>query len=142
MRRHDDDIAQLTGLVLQARQAELRAVATEEAALRRALAALEERRHAGALRDPDHMEARSIGADVAWRGWMEAKRAEMNRQLALVLARKSHQTARVTVAHGRDQAATLMRDAAVRQQHHRRQQRQDLQADHLIALTAAAPRRR
>ena len=112
-------LAQLTDALYRVELAKLHKLAAEEAALRRALAELEEKRKANAaLPAPALGGMRRIGADTMWQGWVDRKRRELQSELARVLARKNRLMRGVRLAFGRNTAAeTLHRN--------RIQQRQD-----------------
>lgn len=82
-------------------QAQLSALAQREASLRRSLALLAEQvRSAQAV--PDQMaQMRPFGGDVAWLGWADRARRQLNMSLAQVLATKEREMSKVRRAHGK-----------------------------------------
>jgi len=114
-----DDLAGLTGMLYRVEQARMQTLTQEETRLRHALKVLEERRKSALALPPDALQApRRIGADLLWQSWVARNREEINRQLALVLARKARQLDALRRAYGRDQATQSLsrQDQATRNQ--------------------------
>lgn len=107
-----DELQQLAGVsdaLYRREQAAIRDILAEEARLRAALARIDA---AGAsLRTapagPGDVVLLS-GADMAWRQWAQTRKSEFNSDLARVLARKAHATARMRQAFGRNEAVRLL----------------------------------
>ena len=97
-------LRRLTEAVSRARQMELAKLRREEDRLRQRLAGIEAAR-ANSLEhlDPDAPAARS-GAVMVWQGWVDAKRAGINGDLATLRARMIAARDALNEAHGRDQA--------------------------------------
>ena len=137
------ELAQIAEAVFQARCAGLAAIAEEEATLRAQLAQLSEMaRPDEALDAPALYDARRIAADVTWSVWLDNKRADLNRRLAIIMARKLNEVRKVQKLFGR---ATVTRDLAQyaydkasAKQENKRNQR--LEAQILMALHQSQPR--
>mgnify|MGYP005844346201 CR=1 FL=1 len=106
------DMTRLTDALYRAEQVRMQTLAQEETRLRQALAKLEEGRKAALALSPDAVQTqRLIGADLLWQGWVARIRAELNRQLALVLAQKARQMSALHRAHGRYKATQALQEA-------------------------------
>lgn len=79
-------LEQLRSLKSQKALAEITA---EEAKLRRQINTLQQHRQMSHDTDPELMPMRAIGADILWQGWIDRTQAELNFDLARVLARKA-----------------------------------------------------
>jgi hypothetical protein len=90
----------------QVEQSRTATIATEEAALRRRLEALDagrtDRRRALTW---ELDAARLAGADPLWERWIDGRRSELMSELARVLARKDQAQRRLALAFGRKEAA-------------------------------------
>ncbi|MGB7240841.1 MAG: hypothetical protein WBC93_01990 [Sulfitobacter sp.] len=94
-----DDLHQVTQLRYQQQQLVFGRFLAEEASLRAELARLDNMLRDAAVKD--HQDMRSIGADVIWHSWAGRAKAEVNLQLARVLARKEHHIRQVRIAFGK-----------------------------------------
>lgn len=79
----------------------IKAILEQEAMLRGDLAKLA--RHEAETREANPT-MQALGADLAWRGWIERKRRELNIELAQVMARKLNAMDQVRAAFGRKHA--------------------------------------
>ncbi len=106
-------LVELTNARFEAERARLRGFFEVEAGLRRDLARLEAHGRAMAALPPDDLgQGRAIGADIAWSAWQAKKRMEVNRDLALHLARKEGVLKALRRAYGKKEAAnTLWKNA-------------------------------
>jgi hypothetical protein len=85
----------------------LQLVVQQELALRSKVEKLQ--RHANDARNlglEDNAEVRALGADIVWEKWLERARAQMNLELAKVLAKKELHLVRVRKSFGKLQVAT------------------------------------
>ncbi len=100
------DLAALADMMFRAEQSKLKGLIKHESAVRRDIAHLDATHKAGlSLPNTVSMAARSIGADVQWQSWLGESRARLNRQLALILARKERMIVALRHAHGRKLAS-------------------------------------
>ncbi len=60
-------------------------------------------------------EARTLGADVAWRDWLGLRRADLQRQAALARAAEIESRRHAAVAFGRCEALKSLQDDAERE---------------------------
>lgn len=51
--------------------------------------------------DVNDQSIRAIGADVLWQAWTERSKSTLNRELAEILAQKSHYIEKMRSAHGK-----------------------------------------
>lgn len=72
---------------LKSRKA-LAKIQAEESTLRRQIGTLQEHRRLSHDPDPELIPMRAIGADILWQGWIDRTQAELNMDLARVMARK------------------------------------------------------
>ncbi len=72
---------------LKSRKA-LAAIQAEELKLRRQIGTLQEHRRMSHDTDPELIPMRAIGADILWQGWIDRTQADLNMDLARVMARK------------------------------------------------------
>lgn len=136
---HDplQDLASLTDALYRAELTKVEKLNAREASLRRDLAELEMRRRNS--RNLPHTEltpVRQIGADVFWEGWLSRTHADLNTQLAQVLAQKAHMMAGLRRAFGKQAAAANLVDRAAQEKTQRRekQYRQSQDALQLLKL--------
>ncbi|NCQ24518.1 MAG: hypothetical protein COW54_15345 [Rhodobacteraceae bacterium CG17_big_fil_post_rev_8_21_14_2_50_63_15] len=88
----------------------LRNVLQQEAHLRANLTALDAQRQASQhLSETEMHGVREIGADLLWLAWLGRNRADLQMQLARVLARKGHMMQGLRRAFGKHQAALKLR---------------------------------
>lgn len=106
-----NDLKDLTDIVYRGEQASLKKIITQEQELRAEIAKLEER-HNAVIRTHglDVSGTRSYGGDVLWQGWVERSRSDLQIRLAQVMARKSDFIRRLSLAHGRKEAAARLVD--------------------------------
>ena len=103
------DLMKLTEALYQAETAKMQDLLLQEARLRQDLARLEEYRRANRdLPDADLHGVRQIGADLLWQGWVGRGKADLQTELARVLARKGQMIGQLRHAFGKHQAATRM----------------------------------
>ncbi len=110
-------LAHLTALRFQARQADMAKLMRQEAALRANLADLLAARRANAARAHAKTDvALAAGADVRWQVWADQRRAVINAELAQVLARRAALAEQLRIDFGKDQVAgkLLARQIAAR----------------------------
>lgn len=89
----------------QAAEAGVQSIQREEAALRRAIAELQEKCLAARTLPGEQLAApRAIGADLLWQGWTQRKRRELNMELARVLVRKAEKMDALRRSFGRAEA--------------------------------------
>lgn len=90
-----DDLRKFSGLAnmqLDLAQKELGKISNQESEVRGALARLDQQFAETALTNPENLHRmQKLGAQELWAGWMRRRRAQLNQELALILARKSHQ---------------------------------------------------
>lgn len=98
-----DGLLTLTRMVHDAAEARLGQLLRKERELRAALARLGADRRNGTSSGPDDAAARA-GADLAWRRWVEARQATLNRELARHLAETEGARAEFAKAFGRYRA--------------------------------------
>lgn len=109
----EEELAALTDMAYRARSGALVAIVKEEATLRKCLAQLaQQARPDDVLETSALYDARRIGADVLWSVWLDNKRADLNRKLALVLARKANEARVLSRAFGRAEATSYLADQA------------------------------
>ena len=133
----EQELAKLADMAFQARSATLVAITAEESALRVQLAQLAARDRADDVLDtPALYDARRIGADVLWSVWLDNKRAELNRKLALVLARKANEIKVLSRAFGRAEAANNLARLAQAERQAKRAKTQEMRLEEqtLLAL--------
>lgn len=129
------DLASLTDALYRAELTKVEKLNAREASLRRDLAELEMRRRTS--RNLPHTElapVRQIGADVFWEGWLSRTRADLNTQLAQVLANKAHMMAGLRRAYGKQAAAAALLEQSEKAKNQRseKQRWQSLDALHLM----------
>lgn len=110
--RDMDGLAQLSDMIFAARQLEMRALRTAEAALRTRLAALDADRHARGLSVNSDDPALIAGADLLWHGWIDARRVALNATLAQNLGAQEIARAGLVQAFGRMQASRSLAQTA------------------------------
>lgn len=126
------DLAQLTDALYQAELSKMHDINSREASLRQQLADLEDLRHSNAAIPPNDMhKVRQIGADVLWEGWVSRARADLNTQLAQVLAQKAHMTVALRHAFGKQNAAREMLETMTATKNQQIEKRQLLAQDEL-----------
>lgn len=94
-----DQMEQLQELKYRQQQRSFQRLIAEESRLRTALSQL--KTHLQESRGNGDVAQRAIGADVLWQGWIGRKRAELNVQLAQVLAIKEQHIRQVRQAYGK-----------------------------------------
>ncbi len=100
------DLTIIMDTVYQADLGNLRRIREDEAALRQALADLDDQLRQGLEASVnDQVNWRSIGADQAWRKWLTQQRREVNMQLALTLARKGEATDKLKMSFAKKQVS-------------------------------------
>lgn len=115
MQRPFEDLSRLTDALYQARLNKMRGINEREAILRQKIAELDRFRRSNATLPAEELHTvRQIGADVLWEGWVSRTRADLNTQLARVLAQKAQMTAELRQAFGKQIAAAAIRDSADR----------------------------
>lgn len=103
------DLTKLTEALYQAETAKMQDLLLQEAKLRQDLAGLEEHRRANRdLPDAALQGVRQIGADILWQGWVGRSKADLQAELARVLARKGQMIGQLRRAFGKHQAAVKM----------------------------------
>jgi carbohydrate-selective porin OprB len=117
------DLACLTGMIYRHRQADLQALRAEEQRVATAMAALKDNRRATAQADHTDPVRQSLGADILWQGWLDARLRELNIEMARLRARREPVEQRLRVAFGRDQVANAMQKDAAQAEHARRKKR-------------------
>lgn len=118
------DLARLTGMVYRQRQAELQALRAEERRLATAMDALQDNRRATAQADHADPVRQSLGADILWQGWLDARLRELNIEMARLRARREPVETRLRLAFGRDQVAHVLQEKAAQAERARRINRQ------------------
>lgn len=124
MKNRYEDLARLTGMIYRQRQAELQALRAEEQRVTTAMAALKDNRRATAHADHSDPVRQSLGADIIWQGWLDARLRELNIEMARLRARREPVEQRLRVAFGRDQVAHALQQDAAQAEHARRIKRQ------------------
>ena len=92
-------------------QRDLAALRAEESALRTQIAKLQEHRRGANAAEPALVPMRRIGADVLWHTWINRTQAELNTELAKVLARKDPVARKARREIGRSETVAELRDA-------------------------------
>lgn len=100
-------LEQLRSLKSQKALAEIQA---EEARLRRQIGTLQQHRRNSHEADPELMPMRAIGADILWQGWIDRTQADLNIDLARVLARKAPILQRARKNIGRRETVSELKD--------------------------------
>lgn len=101
------ELEQLRSLKSQKALADITA---EENRLRRQIGTLQQHRRMSHEADPDLMPMRAIGADILWQGWIDRTQADLNIDLARVLARKAPVAQRARKNIGRRDVVSEMKD--------------------------------
>lgn len=86
----------------------IKAILQEESSVRGALAKLDQ--HDAQTREANPT-MQALGADLAWRGWIERKKRELNIELAQIMARKLNAMDKVRGAFGRKHAVQKLIEA-------------------------------
>jgi len=118
------DLARLTGMVYRQRQAELQALRAEEHKLQEAMMALRDNRRASAQADHADPVRQSLGADILWQGWLDARQRELSIEMARLRARREPVEQRLRLAFGRDQVAQKLHEKAAQAERARRAAKQ------------------
>jgi len=106
-------LGEVTEALYRAEAARMQTLLHEESRLREALARLDAQYAANsALPDADLDGLRQIGGDMIWQGWVGRKKAELQSELAQVLARKGQIVGKLRRAFGKAQAVERMTAAA------------------------------
>lgn len=139
---HDplNDLANLTDALYQAELSKMREVNAREASLRHDLAELESLQRSNmALPQADLHTVRQIGADVLWEGWVSRTRADLNMQLAQVMAQKARMTTQLRRAFGKQIAAAELLRKADDEKRQRREKRRWQKQDDLQLMKSSKP---
>ena len=112
------DLHQLTRVHYERAQQSLKSLAQQEALIRAELQRLSEQERAA------NANARAIGADVIWLGWVGRSKAQLNIALAQILAQKEHHLARVRTAYGKVLVTRQLAENAARDRSHARSKAQ------------------
>lgn len=139
---HDplNDLANLTDALYQAELSKMREVNAREASLRHDLAELESLQRSNmALPQADLHTVRQIGADVLWEGWVSRTRADLNMQLAQVMAQKARMTTQLRRAFGKQIAAAELLRKADDEKRQRREKRRWQNQDDLQLMKSSKP---
>lgn len=107
-----DDLARLTGMVYRQRQAELYTLQAEERRLKEAMLTLRDNRRAAVQADHADPVRQSLGADILWQGWLDARLRELSIEMARLRARREPVEQRLRLAFGRDQVALKLQEKA------------------------------
>jgi hypothetical protein len=99
------EIRRLTEMIYRTRQTELQVLKSEENRLRNAASAIEAQRRITARSDHADPIRQSIGADVLWQGWLDARQRELSIELARLRARREPAEHRLRLAFGRNKVA-------------------------------------
>lgn len=111
-----DALGKVTEALYRAEAVRMQKLLHEESRLREALARLDAQHAANrALPEADLDGLRQIGGDMIWQGWVGRKKAELQSELARVLARKGQIVGKLRRAFGKAQAVERM-TAATRAQ--------------------------
>lgn len=102
------ELVELTELMYRRRQSEITALQAEERRLRAALSDIAKTRASTRQADRNDPVRQSIGADIAWQAWLDARQRELSMELARLLARKEPAEHRLRTAFGRDQVARAL----------------------------------
>ena len=129
------DLVDLTDALYQAELAKMHGLAAQESKLRSDLAKLDlHHKQNMALSASEFFAPRHIGADVLWQGWVGRSRAELNRQLALVLAHKAQMMKALHHAHGKRHAASQLLENAQSERRKKINEKRDQQEQNLLLL--------
>ena len=101
MTKQLDMLSKVTTAVFNAKLSELQKIQAEESALRDELRSIEEELFEKTRASQTDLALRSLGADILWQSWVGRKRAELQRQLALVMVRKAAAVAEIRTAFGK-----------------------------------------
>ncbi|SEL54492.1 hypothetical protein SAMN05443999_10645 [Roseovarius azorensis] len=113
--RQSCDLVKLTLALFQKESTKLRDLNRQEARLRAELARLDsDYRASQRLTDSDMQGLREVGADLLWLGWVGRNRADMQIELARVLAGKGQMIRHLGRAFGRHQAALTLHAEEIR----------------------------
>lgn len=124
---------QLMEMGYQSALADMRVFIEREAKLRRELDRLDRHAALTEVQAPPQGSMRAIGADVIWLRWLEKTRAELNLELARVMAQKHDHLARVKKAFGKSIVTAELSERETKAQ---RQEREKKQRDRVIAYAA------
>ncbi|MFO7759395.1 MAG: hypothetical protein R6V26_13145 [Roseovarius sp.] len=106
-------LGEVTEALYRAEVVRMQHLVTQENRLREALARLDAKQAATrALPDTELDGLRQIGGDMIWQGWMGARKAELQSELARVLGRKGQMIGKLRRAFGKAQAVDRMTAAA------------------------------
>lgn len=113
-----DALCDVTQALYRAEVARMAQVLQEEKRLRAALARLDAQRAANeALPDADLGGLRQIGGDMIWQAWVGRKKAELQSELARVLARKGQMAGKLRRAFGKTEAIEELAATARAERH-------------------------
>ncbi|MFK7939524.1 MAG: hypothetical protein AB8B82_09105 [Roseovarius sp.] len=135
-------LTKLSDVLYETERVKLHRVIEQESKLRWDLARLDAARDNGSTLPTAEMDMlRRVGADVQWQAWLGRKRAELNRQLALVLAQKEIMMPKLRLAYGRKMAADHILTVQL-QQDQRVQRADELSENQKFALLREMQNRR
>lgn len=134
------ELVTLTEARYEKERAKLLDLNRQEARLRDDLARLDARQLSNQrLPDPDLQGFREIGADLRWLGWVGRSRVNLQTDLARVLARKGRMMEALRHAHGKHQAALILKAAELGKARMRALSRQDQELTLLASLRRIEP---
>lgn len=108
-----ESLCEVTQALYRAEAARMAQVLQKENRLRSALARLEAQRATNeALPENDLDGLRQIGGDMIWQAWVGRKKAELQSELARVLARKGQMAGQLRRTFGKAQAIADMAESA------------------------------
>lgn len=112
-RKRLQDLQKVTDALYQKQFQSVQKLLAEESRLRSAVARLDQQSEPLSEPRAEISPLQATGADVMWQRWAEKTRANLNQELALVLAQKLQVMDRVRHAFGRNEAAKeLVKKAA------------------------------
>ena len=130
-----ETLGEVTEALYRAEAVRMQTLLHEESRLREALARLDAQYAANsALPEADLDGLRQIGGDMIWRGWVGRKKAELQSELAQVLARKGQIVGKLRRAFGKAQAVERMTATARAQRLSDAQTRDAEMCAHLAVL--------
>lgn len=106
-------LEEVTQLLYQREMQSFRSLVAQEAELRIKLTKLDKQLRASQTGNDNCQSMRSIGADVIWQSWVGRQKADLNMQLARVLAIKEQRIAQVRLAFGKKTVAEQLKDEAL-----------------------------
>lgn len=128
-------LGEVTEALYRAEAVRMQHLVEQERRLRAALARLDAQQAATrALPDTELDGLRQIGGDMIWQGWIGARKAELQSELARVLGRKGQMIGKLRRAFGKAQAVDRMTDAVRAQAVRNAQARDEDMRAHLAVL--------